>query len=106
MTFKPHILQVLSAGTSTEDGNGNPIVIEGGYVTLCECRCDDNGQLKQVGVGGQGIVYNYHIVFEKREKIKEGTKVKVLNQDLTVRGEGTVIKNAERNALNYSEIWL
>lgn len=106
MIYTPHILRLWNPGTSSEDEDGNPITTGGGYVNLCRCRCDDNGQNKMVGVAGEGIVYNHHIVMAEKVILRVGDKVDVLNEDGSQRASGEVKKFTILNRLQYAEIYL
>ena len=106
MNYAPHILQIYHLAESTTDDEGVTTPGTSWWETVGECRCDDNGGLKQIGVNGQAYTYNYHIVYEG-PKLPIGTKVRALEADaLTIRGEGEVIKPSKCNYLNYTEIWL
>lgn len=114
MNYAPHILQIYHPAEFITDDEGVMTPGLSWWETVGECRCDDNGGLKQIGVNGQAYTYNYHIVYEGA-KLSIGTKVRAVEADaLTmneipkefIRGEGEVIKPGKCNYLNYSEVWL
>jgi len=77
------------------------------WSTLCTCRCDSNGNGKQISINGEARVYSWHIVFAKRENIELGTQVRVLDGATgAVVAVGEVIKSGSCNMLPYSEIFL
>jgi hypothetical protein len=105
MIFEPHKLYRKVITGAGLNGDGDP---EGGTETWEEtgrCRCDDNRQVRHISVNGEQTVYEYHIVHEG-ERIPAGTEVRALNEDGSIRGEGTVIKTGKCNYFDYSEIWL
>ncbi|WP_321437259.1 hypothetical protein [uncultured Bacteroides sp.] len=105
MNYAPHILKVCHPGQSSTDDEDVTTIGDPTWETIGECRCDDNGGLKQIGINGQSYTYNYHIVYEG-PKLPIRTKVRVFEADSTIRGEGEVIKSSKCNFFNYSEIWL
>ncbi len=106
MIFAPHVLRVKIKTEPEFDGNGNPVITEKEeWETIGECRCDDNGQAKQISVNGSMIDFNYHVVYEGRD-VLPGEEIEVIDDDGNKRGEGTVVKIARCNYFNYSEIWV
>jgi hypothetical protein len=104
MIFCPHVLQILViSGAQIVDGN--PIPGSESRETIGKCRCDDNGQHKQVSVNGILYDYSYHVVHEGA-KLPIGVKVRALDKDGNVRGEGEVVKSGKCNYFNYSEVWI
>ncbi len=108
MYFAPHILEKKVYIEPDRDDKGNTIPGTGGdaWETIGPCRCDDNGAGRQIGVAGNMVVYDYHIVIAGNIKLSVGDYVRALEQDGSVRGEGEVIKPGKCNYLNYSEVWV
>lgn len=106
MIFQPHTLHVFHESKPTFDDEGHLIFTkDSGWIQLCKCRCDDNNTTKQISVNGQLYNYSYHIVYQGA-KLESGTKVKCLDKDGAVRGEGEIVKCNKTNCLNYTEIWV
>ena len=104
MNYAPHILQKKTRVETIFDEDGNPIISGGDWVVIGECRCDDNGQMKQIGINGQVFIFSYHVVYEG-DNLTPGTEVRCLDGK-EVRGEGTVLKSTKCNRLNYAELWM
>lgn len=107
MIYAPHTLQVKVENKPTEDEFGNPIFPDDPFTwkTIGPCRCDDNGQMKQISVNGTMFDFSYHVVYES-ERITPGADVQVLDELGEVRGSGKVSKSAKCNFLPYSELWV
>lgn len=106
MMFAPHILKAKVYNEPEYDENGNPIIVDNDeWEEIGRCRCDDNGQMKQVSVNGSMVDFSYHIVYEGKD-VLPGKEVIVLDKNGKARGAGKVIKIARCNYLNYSEIWV
>jgi hypothetical protein len=111
MIFSPHILYKEVITGAFIDDNSNPHEGTAEWVTIGKCRCDDNDAKEKVfveKVSVNGIIhdYDFHIVYEG-EKLPVGTKVRALNKDGSVRGEGEVIKSRKYNYFTPSaEIWI
>ena len=108
MLYAPHILEIESHKEPQRDEKGNTIPGTGGssWEEIGRCRCDDNNSGERVGVSGTMIEYVYHIVVEGRVIIPIGSKVRALEKDGSIRGEGSVIRASKCNYMNYSEIWV
>ena len=106
MYYAPHILKAKVYKEPEYDENGNPIIVENDeWEEIGRCRCDDNGQMKQVSVNGSMVDFSYHIVYEGKD-VLPGKEVIAIDGDGNARGAGKVIKIARCNYLNYSEIWV
>lgn len=108
MNYAPHILEKEIRAEPDRDENGNTIPGTGSkrWTFIGKCRCDDNGAQKMIGVGGEMVTYNYHIVISGKINLLKGDHVRALWPDGRLRGEGNVIKPSECNYFNYSEIWI
>lgn len=108
MYFTPHILEKKSYIDPDRDDKGNTIPGTGGdmWEKIGSCRCDDNGAGRQIGVAGEMVVYDYHIVIAGNIKLAVGDYVRALDNDGSVRGEGVVIQSGKCNYLGYSEVWV
>ena len=104
MIYSPHILQIKPKAVVTFDKDRNPIVSANDWVEIGQCRCDDNGEMKEVSVNGKVFTPSYHVVYEG-EKISPYTEVRCLEGE-EVRGEGKVLKSTKCNRLNYAELWM
>lgn len=107
MIYSPHRLFVKVENKPTEDEFGNPIFPYEPFtwVERGRCRCDDNGQMKQISVNGAMFDFSYHVVYTG-ERIANGTDVKVLDEAGELRGSGKVKKSGKCNYLQYSEVWM
>ena len=107
MIYYPHTLQVLTEYESGTDDNGNPIESKDSeWVTVCNCRCDDNTTKEFKNTNGDVYRPSYHIVYENAELVKAGTEIRCLNADGSVRGSGKVYLPKMTNFFNYRELWI
>lgn len=107
MYYAPHILQVRRAAALENDELGRPMPsLEGEWVDVCKCRCDDNTTKEFRSENGSVYRPMFHVVCEGRHGVRAGETVRCLNQDGTVRGEGKVYLPKSLNLLPYSEIWM
>lgn len=104
MMYAPHTLQ-LKNSTGSTDEYGHPIVGVDTWVTVCQCRCDDNTTKEFKSENGTVYRPAYHIVSE-HNSIKENDDIRCLNANGSVRGEGKVYIVRNTNFLNYSELWV
>lgn len=107
MNYTPHTLQVKVENQPARDEFGNPIFSDEPFTwkTIGECRCDDNGQMKQISVNGTMFDFSYHVVYEGKI-ITPGTEIRVFDEVGRTRGFGKVSKSAKCNFLPYSELWV
>lgn len=106
MYYAPHILKAKVYKELEYDENGNPIMEKNDeWEKIGPCRCDDNGQMKQVSVNGSMVDFSYHIVYEGKDVLPD-MEVIVTDSSGGVRGAGKVIKINRCNYLKYSEIWV
>lgn len=106
MYFAPHILKAKVEKGPEFDDLGNPVINDNNeWEKIGPCRCDDNGQMKQVSVNGSMTDFSYHIVYEGKD-VLPGVEVAVFDSNGDIRGHGKVIKIARCNYFNYSEIWV
>ena len=105
MMYAPHTLQKKVISEDTTDEYGHPVVGESTWVTVCQCRCDDNTTKEFKSENGTVYRPSYHIVSE-RNSIKADDEIRCLNSDGSVRGEGKVYVAKSNNYLNYSELWV
>jgi len=109
MFFSPHTLQIKEYIPEKRDEYGRVIEGTGGYEwkTLGKCRCDDVSAERKSAVNGALYDFKYKVVFDKSiGYVAENSDVRCLNQDGTVRGQGTVKGPMETNYLSYRTIWL
>lgn len=108
MIYAPHILEKLVKIEPEADEVGNSVPGTGNekWTYVGKCRCDDNGAGRKIGVGGEMVTYSYHIIIDRKMKIPSGTKVRALEQDGSIRGEGKTLNPSKCNYLNYSEVWI
>lgn len=107
MIFAPHILQVLIQSEPVEDEFGR-IISDSlrEWMTLGECRCDDVSADRRISVNGVAYDFRYKVVFDSSIEVREGTQVRCLRTDGSVRGEGVCKSPLEANFLPYKTIWL
>ena len=105
MIFAPHILQVKSV-TSGTDENGDPISGTSAWTTIGKCRCDDNTTKEFKTVNGDVYRPSYHIVYEDGIMLKAGDEIQCLNSDGTVRGSGKIYLPKMTNYFSYKELWV
>ena len=105
MIYAPHTLQKKVISEDTTDEYGHPVVGESTWVTVCQCRCDDNTTKEFKSENGTVYRPYYHIV-SPRNTIKANDDIRCLNSDGSVRGEGKVYVAKSNNYLNYSELWV
>jgi hypothetical protein len=105
MSYYPHTLQLWNKGEITEI-NGDPVATGAGWVNIGPCRCDDADTRFSRSVAGTAYTPAYKVVMDREAALKEADKVRALNADGTVRGEGTIKEKKMVNYLNYQELWL
>lgn len=107
--YAPHILYKLTEPSNdfNEFGRLMPST-EGEWEKICCCRCDDNNTKEFVSENGHVFRSKYHIVCEPIawKSVKNGDRIRVLDEDGDVRGEGVVVSKMVNNMLDYSEIWV
>ena len=75
------------------------------WLLVGKCRCDDKGIGHPITVNGREYIPQYHIVCDK-SKVQAGDKIRVLEQDGTVRAEGKVTVVNKCNYLNYMNLYV
>lgn len=105
MMYTPHTLQKKVTSDESTDEYGHPIAGVDTWVTVCQCRCDDNTTKEFKSENGTIYRPSYHIVSEPNQ-LKANDDIRCINADGYVRGEGKVYIVRNTNFLNYSELWV
>jgi hypothetical protein len=103
MIVSNHILQIK--GTSKLDADGYAIP-GSDYTDYCKCRCDDNSNKEFKSEDGHVYTPAFHIIYEGAKSLPEGTEIRILYSERTVKGEGTVYRKKEFTMFNYVELWM
>lgn len=104
MNYSPHILLVRRL-TEERDAYNRVIASSEEWVEVCRCRCDDNADSIVSTDNSIEYIPKYHIVAEKTREISNGDKVRVLNEDGSIRGEGKADRVRVLNYLDYTDFY-
>ena len=104
MYYAPHKLLVKKS-SETRDSLNRTVSVSGEWEEVGPCRCDDNSTQVVDNETGKAFIPHYHIVADKTTKISAGDRVRCLNQDGTIRGEGKVRNPRILNYLNYFDCY-
>ena len=104
MNYSPHILFVQRK-TENRDSYNRVTSVSEEWVRVGECRCDDNTDKIVSTENSLEYVPKYHIVCRRTNLVRNGDKVKVLNADGTLRGEGKADAVKVLNYLDYAHFY-
>lgn len=104
MNYSPHILYVQRKTEARDEYNRVTGVSED-WIEVGPCRCDDNSDRIVSTVNSLEYVPKYHIVCNRTLMVRNGDKVRVLNQDGTLRGEGKADGVKVLNYLDYATFY-
>ena len=104
MYYAPHILFVKKP-RQTRDSLNRTVSVSGEWEEVGQCRCDDNSTQVIDNETGRAFIPHYHIVADRTNMIAAGDRVRCLNRDGTIRGEGTDRNPRVLNLLNYFDCY-
>ena len=87
------------------DEFGRLLPLDGGWVRIGVCRCDDTSIAEVTDATGRVFRPRYKVVAHRAD-IKVGERIRVENEDGTIRGEGVVSNVTKTNYLDYMTIYL
>ena len=102
--YCPHILFVLRK-SEVRDSYNRVASVYSDWERVGQCRCDDNSSRIVSTINSNEYVPTYHIVTDRTVEIHNGDRVRVLNQDGTLRGEGTADNVRVLNYLDYTDLY-
>ena len=104
MQYAPHILFVQKK-TEVRDSYNRVSTVEGEWLKVGLCRCDDNSNRIISTENSKEYVPRYHIVTARTDMLSNGDKIRVLTPDGVLRGEGKVDGLKVLNYLDYAEFY-
>lgn len=104
MNYAPHTLYVQTK-TETRDEYNRVTKVEEEWVEVGPCRCDDNSDRIVSTENSLEYVPKYHIVCGRTNLVHNGDRVRALNADGTVRGEGKADRVRVLNYLDYADFY-
>lgn len=101
----PYTLQKLSVAPSTQDANGDFSSSVSGWTTICACRNEDGRQQKFSKDDGSYLTAS-HLIYcpGGTFALNAGEKVRVIEQDGTVRLQGQVLYSSKDRF--HTRIWV
>ncbi len=110
MYYAPHLLQIKSAVQLDKDEYGRPIPYSGEeqWITICECRADQNPAQEFTDENGNTFRTDFHVVLGKRNvSLRGGEIVRVVWKSTgEIKCEGKVIRPRTLNYLEYGDFWV
>lgn len=104
MIYAPHILQVRKDGIRRDEYGRITASSDDAWMTVCECRCDDDTTQSLTSPNGETYLSRHHVVCPANG-VKPGDYIRCVHGG-KVRGEGEVRIVKNTNFLNYTEIWV
>ena len=104
MYYAPHFLQVKKF-SQTRDSLNRTVSVYGEWEDVGPCRCDDNSTQIVDHDTGRAFIPRYHVVADNTKMISSGDRIRCLNKDGSVRGEGEVKNPRSLNYLNYFDCY-
>lgn len=104
MNYSPHTLFVQRK-TETRDEYNRVSKVTEEWELVGVCRCDDNTDRIVSTENSLEYVPKYHIVTNKTTLVGNGDKVRVLDSNGLLRGEGKADRVRVLNYLNYTDFY-
>ena len=104
MQYAPHTLLVQKVTESRDEYNRVSSVSEE-WKMVGPCRCDDNSTSIVSSINSKEYVPRYHIVSPRTTMVNSGDRIRVLNPDGSVRGEGKADNVRVLNYLDYTDFY-
>jgi len=102
--YSPHTLYVQRK-TETRDAYNRVSGVKEEWVLVGPCRCDDNADRIVSTENSLEYVPKYHIVCPRTTMVRNGDRVRVLNADGSLRGEGKADRVRVLNYLDYADFY-
>lgn len=102
----PHLLLIKHLPKHHDDLGRPNQSVEGEWVEIDECRCEDDSTKELKSPNGQTYYSTYHVV-SKHQRVSSGDVVRCLYKRTgNVRGEGLATDIQNSNCFGFAEFWI